>query len=860
MRSTPSPRRLAQLGLLAVVALAAAAISVAAATGGHSQTGRDDPVSWRGLVGGPRPEVPVGQRMIVVLRTPSLARRVAAAGGRASEATQRRWHTAVQAAQRQLIARLSVAGLQLRPEFTYSRVLSGFSAALDARAIALLQRFPEVEGVYPVRIAYPAATATQLVDGQELAAGSGVRASLGLPGYTGRGVTIALLDTGVQQSHDYLAGAVLEGADVLADDDLAAAAPRPDEPAERERHGTQMAGLVVGSGGPAGLSGVAENATILPIRVAGWQRDAAGRWAVYSRTDQLIAGLERAVDPNGDGSTLDAARIALVGVAEPYAAFADSPTARAVAGALALDTLVVAPAGNDGPAGPRYGSIAGPGGARDALTVGAADDRRSTESVRVTIRSGLRLIYDGEAPLGGAFTPNTSLALDLAGPAEREPLLPANVGGSPAPTVSIGDFFDRQGYSRVAGKAALVPAGEAPDAAAAAAARAGAGAVVLHDERIPAGSLGADERIGVPVVSVPAGAAHEVLRLLDAGEPATVEIGAPRARRNADVGGPAAFSSRGLAFDGGAKPEVLASGVGLLTSLPGRGADGQPAFGTVSGSSAAAAVVAGGAALLAQARPDLDARALRGALVGTAKTVHGGRRLDLGAAAAVEVVSEPSTVALGHANVRGWQGTAQFRVRNVSERPLTVDVSTGRLGEVGGAALAVSPVRFRLQPRAERKVYVVVRLAYLAPGVESLKADFELRAGGGAPIRVPWTLTLGRYERNLVGAVRLSANRFKPSDSAPVLLELRAGRLVQHDGRSEVLPLDYLDLELWRGRERIGRLARLRNLLPGRYTFGLTGRGPAGRRLSPGRYTLRLIGHPPGEGPPSRQFVQFTIR
>jgi subtilisin family serine protease len=813
LRSTPSPRRLAQFGLLAIVALAAAAISVAAATGGSSEGARAEPVSWRGLVGGPRPEVPVGQRMIVVLRTPSLARRVAAAGGRASEANQRRWHTAAQAAQRQLIARLSVAGLQLRPEFSFSRVLSGFSAPLDARAIALLQRFPEVEGVYPVRIAYPAATTSQLLERNDLPAGSAARARLGLPGYSGRGVTIALLDTGVQHAHDYLAGAVLEGVDILEDDDLASARANPDEPSELERHGTQLAGLVVGSGGPGGLNGLAENATLLPIRVAGWQQDAAGRWAVYSRTDQLIAGLERAVDPNGDGNALDAARIAIVGVAEPYAAFEDSPAARAVAGALALDTLVVAPAGNDGPAGPRYGSISGPGGARQALTVGAADDRQTTEHVRVTIRSGLRVVFDGEVPLGGARGPGNSLKLDLAAPAPRNRLLPA-VLGQGAPTLSIADFFDRNGYSRVAGRAALAPAGGSPDSAAAGAARAGAAAVVLHDARVPAGSLG----------------------------------------------GPAAFSSDGLAFDGGTKPEVLAPGVALLTSLPGRGADGEPAFGTVSGSSAAAAVAASGAALLAQARPDLDARGLRGALVGSAATVDGARRLDLGAAAAVEAIAEPASVPLGHANARGWQGTARFTVRNVSERPLGVTVSTGELGEVGGTALAVSPARFRLAPREERQVSVVARMAYVPPGVQLISAAFELRAGGAAPVRVPWTLTLGRYERALLGAARLSTNRFKPSDSAPALLELRAGRVAEGPNGSEVLPLSYLDMELWRGRERVGLLVRLRNLLPGRYTFGLTGRGPAGRRLAPGRYTLRLLGYPPGDAPPSRQFVQFTIR
>ena len=858
MRSTHSPKRLARLTLLGIVALAAAVISVAAATGGHSQSSREEPVSWRGLVGGPRPEVPVGQRMIVVLRTPSLARRVAAAGGRAGESDQRRWHTAAEAAQRQLIARLSVAGLRLRPEYTFSRVLSGFSAPLDARAVALLQRFPEVEGVYPVRIAYPTATTSQMVERGDLAPGSGVRARLGLPGYTGRGVTIALVDTGVQHNHDYLAGAVLEGVDILENDDLASAKARPDEPTELERHGTQLAGLIVGSGGPGGLTGIAENATILPIRVAGWQRDLAGRWAVYSRTDQLIAGLERAVDPNGDGDAHDAARIAVVGVAEPYAAFADSPSARAVAGALALDTLVVAPAGNDGPAGPRYGSISGPGGAREALTVGAADDRRTTEHVRVTIRSGLRLLFDGEVPLGGARKPGDSLLLDLAVPAPRDRLLP-DVLGQGTPPLSVADFFDGGGYSRVAGKAALTPAGDSPDGAAIGAARAGAAAVVLHDSRIPAGSLGADERIGVPVVSVPAGAAREALALVRAGKPATIEIGAARERENPRTGVPAAFSSRGLGFDGGMKPEVVAPGVGLLTSHPGRGSDGQPAFGTVSGSSAAAAVAAGGAALLAQARPDLDAKGLRGALVGTASPANGARRLDLGAAAATEVVAAPSSLPLGHANARGWQGRSEFSVRNVSERPLEVTISTGELGEVGGAALAISPGRFRLAPRATRKVEVVVRMAYMPPRLSILAADFELHAGGGAPVRVPWRLTLGRFERGLLGAVRLSVDSFKPSDSAPALLELRAGRLIQRGGRSEVLPLSHLDLDLWRGKERIGRLARLNNLLPGRYTFGLTGRGPAGRRLRPGRYTLRLIGQPPGEAPPSRQFVQFTI-
>src|SRR4029453_9507734 len=137
--------------------------------------------------------------------------RVAAAGGLASQDAQVRWPAAALAAQQQLIARLGAAGLRLRPEFSYTRVLSGFSAPLDARAIALLQRFPEVGGVYPVRIAYQGAGPSTLVARHQLPDGAGYRAQLSLPGASGRGVTIALIDTGIQLSHDYLTGAVQEG-------------------------------------------------------------------------------------------------------------------------------------------------------------------------------------------------------------------------------------------------------------------------------------------------------------------------------------------------------------------------------------------------------------------------------------------------------------------------------------------------------------------------------------------------------------------------------------------------------------------------------------------------------------------------
>ena len=55
-------------------------------------------------------------------------------------------------------------------------------------------------------------------------------------------------------------------------------------------------------------------------------------------------------------------------------------------------------------------------------------------------------------------------------------------------------------------------------------------------------------------------------------------------------------------------------------------------------------------------------------------------------------------------------------------------------------------------------------------------------------------------------------------------------------------------------------LVRLRDLLPGRYAFGLTGRSPAGNPLGRGRYMIRVVAVPSLPGPASRSKVAFTIK
>ena len=111
-------------------------------------------------------------------------------------------------------------------------------------------------------------------------------------------------------------------------------------------------------------------------------------------------------------------------------------------------------------------------------------------------------------------------------------------------------LFDARGYSRVAGVAVLLPSGPTTPEAVRELAAAGARAVLV-DGPIPAGSLGVDEPVEVPIVGIAARAAAEVRSAVAAGVPVEFGVGAADFGANPALGAVAPFSSTGLAFDGG---------------------------------------------------------------------------------------------------------------------------------------------------------------------------------------------------------------------------------------------------------------------------------------------------------------------
>jgi hypothetical protein len=426
------------------------------------------------------------------------------------------------------------------------------------------------------------------------------------------------------------------------------------------------------------------------------------------------------------------------------------------------------------------------------------------------------------------------------------------------------NLFDGTGKSRVAGRAALLASGSAPRSIAARAVEAGAAVVILAGDGLPGGALGLDPRLAVPVLSAPGSLVPLIREGARGGTAVSLSIGAADVERPTPAASPAAFSSWGYGFGAQVKPDVVAPGVAVATALPGADTDGFSRFVTISGTSVAAAVVAGTAARLAHARPSLDAAGLRSALATTARPLaraplaaQGTGVVDAARAAVVELVADHASLSFGRGKGDGWQGHRTVSLHNVSSRPLIVDVRAR--ARSGGVLVRLVPKRLRISSGGTGRVRVSVRVSAVAKA-DVVSGVVRIAPRGSQPLAVPWSVLLAPPPEDLIGDVELSERSFSPSDLTPAVLSIRLGTIERVRGRDVLQPVRRLDVSLHDAEgEALGLLARLRDVLPGQYAFGLTGRGPDGRRLAPGPYELQLVAWPAAGGSPARRTVRFAV-
>jgi hypothetical protein len=200
-------------------------------------------------------------------------------------------------------------------------------------------------------------------------------------------------------------------------------------------------------------------------------------------------------------------------------------------------------------------------------------------------------------------------------------------------------------------------------------------------------------------------------------------------------------------------------------------------------------------------------------------------------------------------------------VRNVSTRRLQLSVSVIAKGDSEALHFVVAPSHFLVGAGRARRVKLTVT-APAAPGGDVVTGSIRVAAAGSQALHVPWALQFKHVTPNLLAHVSLDSSSFAPSDTSPALLTVQAGALSRDHG-VEVEAVSRLDVLLYTSAGRfVGVLARLRNLLPGSYSFGITGRGPTSARLPAGGYELRLAAWPtlPKDAAPSRAQVRFTIK
>jgi hypothetical protein len=762
-----------------------------------------------------------GTRVIVALPRPSLGE-----AGIADPGNQRDYVESLQDESAALRSALEARGVRLSDVVTYTRTFNGFTATVRTDDLADLPSLGVT--AQPVRRFYPATSEPAKAPG---VAPPTAAAPLG-------GASIAVLDTGVDTAHPLLANRLDPGYDAVDGDDDASAAGDP-RGGRRETSGTALAGILVAAG-----------ERVLPIRVAGLQPATQGAGLEdVAVSDQLLAGLERAVDPDGDGATDDHVPVALVGVNSPYAGFERSPEARAVAAAAELGTLVIAPAGGEGAAAGPDGTIGSPASAPDALAVGAIAAPGAVAHVDLEVGDA---DARGAALLSGFPPPGR---LTTAGPVEAT---------DPAELLA-GDARSLRG------KLAIVRAGDAPVARASAAAAAGARAVLLADPRrrplpaIPAG------RIAAPVLGV-TGAAAEAVLAEEAG--ATVEVGEVEPGNppiatlptpvagggigdaRGDGGGGAAaeslsaavlspFSSRGPAAGGGVKPDVAAPGA-ALTAIPGN------AGAVVGGTGVAAARAAIEAARLVRERPNASPRELRAALIAGADPDPRLPARGAGAGAVRQpppaaTVTARTTPAARADPCPGTRACVRVVLANQGGSPASLAID---LLPDDGTRATLADARITIPPGGRREAEIDVAGA----GPDGLAAGrLVARDEGGAtvlthafaiatepPAPPPLgELTLERRDGRVRG-VRFTLGAFERGDP------LGAGARI---ALTERLALTLIDAGSGRVVRRLTPPGGARELLPAEYAYTL----PSGalRALGRGRHAFRAVARAPRGGKPA---------
>jgi subtilisin family serine protease len=581
---------------------------------------------------------------------------------------------AVERQQRSVESSFSHSATRATTLFRVHALYSGVAVVTDASHLPALAHLPGVKAIHLLTPKKATNANTVPLTGAPQAWETGASG-------TGPGVTIGIIDTGIDYTHADFGGpgtvgayntALAHSADAATYPDTAKVAggydfagdtynadptspdfqplPHPDtNPLDCQGHGSHVAGTAAGYGvnangttfhGPYTTStpfsslkigpGMAPGATLYALKVFG----------CTGATDVVSAALDWAADPNGDGDVSDHLDVVNMSLGVDFSSPED-PDAVATNNAALAGITVAAAMGNAGDAFEVGGS---PGSASRAIAVAASDD--NTDLV-----DGVGVKFDGTDAPGTPFAGELSAAYDWTNKPGVTDAPLAEIAttwsdGTAATLNSDGcDALTTAEKAKVTGKVALLywtdndvnrRCGSATRSANVKAAGA-IGALFGDDSNRFAAGITGDPNI--PVVITTSDARDAIKGALEAVAPKAVTVtltGALRlAVKSVLTGGQdptdqiVGFSSRGISQSNNVKPDVSAPGNTIVSVGMGTGSAGV----VDSGTSMAAPHVAGEAALVVAAHPDWRPEQVKAAIMNTSThhvfplPAHGGAAL-----------------------------------------------------------------------------------------------------------------------------------------------------------------------------------------------------------------------------------------
>ncbi|MFN6970586.1 MAG: S8 family peptidase, partial [Rheinheimera sp.] len=172
---------------------------------------------------------------------------------------------------------------------------------------------------------------------------------------TGDGVRIAVLDTGIDDTHPALGGCIGVKCKIILGRNTIEG---NHDVRDIHGHGTHVAAIAAGKADTG--NGVAPDAQLIVVKVLNDQG--------YGFDSDIIAGIEYAIDPDGDPATDDGADVINMSLGGP--GDAQSPISQAAEAAVQAGVTVVVAGGNNY----RYLTISAPGVAPSVITVANTDE------------------------------------------------------------------------------------------------------------------------------------------------------------------------------------------------------------------------------------------------------------------------------------------------------------------------------------------------------------------------------------------------------------------------------------------------------------------------------------------------------